>query len=226
VNLRPPEILILPIYSYAESDAIASVSRGTSKRWVEGYSYTNIKGEKVSLPPVTPKLGGGEGVSFLDLVEVVAIGRFLEKGFTIRGIRSVVADCQRYFDLERPLVMARFKTGARQAFVERGGSLFAVGRQPNRGTYALADILGPFLEDLEYSGEWASRWWPLGHEQRIVIDPEYGFGQPVISGTGVRTEIIRERAEAGDLPPVIAKDFHITEEEVARAIQYELGRAA
>jgi uncharacterized protein (DUF433 family) len=49
---------------------------------------------------------------------------------------------------------------------------------------------------------------------------------PVISGSGIRTEIIRERVEAGDLWPVIARDFRITEEQVARAIQYELGRAA
>ena len=183
----PPDALTVPVYTYAEADTIAGVSRGTSKRWTEGYSYTNPKGERVTLPPITPKpQDAGPGVSFLDLVEVVAIGRFLARDFSIRGVRSIVSDCQETFGVERPLVMERFRTGARQAFVDRDGVLYPVGRQPGRGTYALADILGPFLEEIEYSGEWVTRWWPLGRDQFIVVDPEYGFGLPVVSGTGVR----------------------------------------
>ena len=90
----------------------------------------------------------------------------------------------------------------------------------------MEDILGPFLEELDYSGEWAAKWWPLGKAQLVVIDPEYGYGLPVIAGTGIRTEIIRERMLAGDLPPVIARDFNLTEEAVDRALQFELSRAA
>ena len=46
MNQRPPEILTVPAYSYAEADGLAHVSSGTSKRWIEGYSYTNTKGER------------------------------------------------------------------------------------------------------------------------------------------------------------------------------------
>jgi uncharacterized protein (DUF433 family) len=224
---QPPEVLTLPAYSYAEADALARVSKGTGKRWIEGYSYKGTKGERVFKEPVTPGLANESGISFLDLIEIAAIGRFLERGFQLRDVREIVRDCQRYFDLQRPLTTARFRTGARQAYVERGkGVLFAVGRQKARGGYAMEDILGPFLEELDYTGDWATKWWPLGKDQHVVIDPEYGFGLPVLSGSGVRTEIIRERSLAGDLPEVIAKDFNLTQEEVARALQFELSRAA
>lgn len=35
-TIRPS---ITPSYNYADSDYLAGVSRGTSKRWLEGYSY-------------------------------------------------------------------------------------------------------------------------------------------------------------------------------------------
>jgi hypothetical protein len=219
VNQNPPDILVQPAYSYAEADCLARVGRGTSKRWIEGYWYRNSKRERVFLEPVTPGLANAYGISFLDLVEVAAIGRFLERDFELRDVREIVRDCQKYFGLQRPLITARFKTGARQCYVEHGGGvLFAVGRQTRRGTYAMDDILGPFLEELSYTGDWATQWWPLGQgEQHVVIDPEYGYGLPVIA---------RERSLAGDLPPAIARDFNLTEEAVDRALQFELSRAA
>ena len=221
----PPRILTVPAYNFAEADTLAKVGRGTSKRWVSGYWYYNKNRERVFQRPITPGLPDQEGVSFLDLIEIVAIGKFLERGFTLGDVRQIVIDCQRTFGLERPLVTEKFETNSRQAFVRREG-LMAVGRQPGRGSYAMSEILGPFLEELDYTEAWASRWWPLGRDQFVVIDPQHGFGLPVIAGSGVRTEIIRERTEAGDLPAIIAKDFRLTEEQVARAIQYELKRAA
>jgi uncharacterized protein (DUF433 family) len=42
----------------------------------------------------------------------------------------------------------------------------------------------------------------------------------------VRTEIVLERFQSGDLEDEIARDFGITPLEVQRALQFELQRAA
>lgn len=60
----------------------------------------------------------------------------------------------------------------------------------------------------------------------MVIDPEYGFGFPVVAKSGVRTEIILERFRAGDLKEQISADFNIEQVHVERALQFELQRAA
>jgi len=58
------------------------------------------------------------------------------------------------------------------------------------------------------------------------LDPDYAFGFPVIRNSGVRTEIILERFQAGDLHDQIAQDFNVDPIEVERALQFELSRAA
>jgi len=179
----------------------------------------------VSLPPVTSRTDGSGQVSFVDLIEIIAIGRLKEIGFALPAIRQIVRNCQEILLIERPLATLKFKAGGREIFVERADdTLLEVGRR--KGMQAWNEVLGPFLEDLDYSGELASRWWPLGHDKPIVVDPEYGYGFPVVASSGVRTEIIRERFEAGDLEAQIARDFNLDPIAVERALQFELQRAA
>jgi uncharacterized protein (DUF433 family) len=57
----------------------------------------------------------------------------------------------------------------------------------------------------------------------VVLDPDYGFGMPVVDGTGFRTEIIAERFES-ELASEIASDLGISELQVERALQFEISR--
>ena len=219
----PPQNLIRPMYGFAEVDHLAGASKGTARRWLQGYSYAR-GANRISQPPVTQGKSGVEAASFLDLVEVVAISRLKEVGFSLRSIRTIVGNCQEILGVERPLSALKFKTDGRDVFVDRGEILLDVGRR--KRMTAWNDVLAPFLEELDYQGDWVERWWPLGKSRPIVIDPEYGFGMPVIEGSGVRTEIIYERLRVGELPEQIADDFNVSTVEVSRAIQFEASRAA
>ena len=220
-----PEQLVARLYGYADADRIAGVTRGTAKRWLSGYSYVRRDGRRVDRPPVTAgRAAPSGGVSFSDLIELVAIGGFKERGFTVPTIRRIVQNCQDEFDEPYPLSTQRFKIGGRDVFVSEGSLLRDVLHQ--RGARAWDDILGPFLDTLDYRDSFAYRWWPLGRSKPVIVDPAYGFGLPVIVGSGVRTEIIRERVQAGDSHEQIAYDFQVRLEEIESAIQFELQRAA
>jgi uncharacterized protein (DUF433 family) len=157
-------------------------------------------------------------------VEIAAVGGLVRAGFSARAIRQIVQTCQEIFGVRHPLSTLKFKTGGREIFVDEGGVLPEVGRRKHMHVWN--EVLAPFLANLDYTHGLASRWWPLGRDVPIVVDPEYGYGLPVIEGSGVRTEIIRERAEAGDSVQQIAADFNLDLSEVERAIQFELQRAA
>jgi uncharacterized protein (DUF433 family) len=202
---------------------LAGATRGTTRRWIKGYSYVR-DGARIEQAPVTPRDESVSAASFLDLLEVVVIARFKEFGLSVGAVRRVVEDCRKLLNLPRPLVQLRFKTDGKEVFVRRGDAFLGLGRR--RRMLAWQEVLGPFLRDLDYSGGWAERWWPLGRDNLVVVDPDYGFGQPVIAGSGVRTEIILERVRAGDLPDEIAKDFGLRTIEVHRAIQYEASHRA
>lgn len=217
--------LVRPLYSYAEADRIAGVTRGTASRWLKGYKYWYSSEELRKLPPVSPESGHGGGVSFIDLVEVVAIGRMREKRFSVRKIREINEFCQVALGVDRPLVTETFKVRDHDIFViVSDGYLLNVGRQ--RGMQAWDEVLDPFLDTLEYEDQIARRWWPLGKEEPVVVDPDYGFGLPVVAGTGVRTEVLAERSKAGETPEEIAYDFGVEVFQVTAALRYELPDAA
>lgn len=224
-TLAIPLYLTRPLYGFADADYLANVSRGTARRWLAGYAYHDTHGQRVVQPPVTPGVQREESVSFADLVEIAAIGRLKEVGFSLRMIREIVRNCQEILGVQRPLTTLRFKTGGREIFVDRGDVLLEVGRK--KRMQAWNEVLKPFLQELDYdANQLVARWWPLGRSTPVVIDPQYGFGFPVVAKSGVRTEIILERFRAGDLKEQISADFNIEQVHVERALQFELQRAA
>jgi uncharacterized protein (DUF433 family) len=213
-----------PLYSFAEADRLAGVSRGTARRWLKGYAYKAPDGLLVQRPPITTGIDRDGAVSFIDLIEVVAIGRLKALNLPLGEIRKVVTECQTDLGHPRPLTSLKFKTDGKEIFVSVGDHL--LGLRKRRGQQAWNDVLAPFLDELDYRDAHASRWWPLGKHKPIVVDPDYGFGLPVVDKSGVRTEIILERSEAGDSPDQIADDFNLNVVDVEEALLYEKTRAA
>src|SRR5215208_6822579 len=208
-----------PLYSFAEADRIAKVSPNTSRRWLKGYEF--LYGEqRRAMPPVTPGRGEQDAVSFVDLMEVAAISKLRQKGFSYRRIRQLNSYCRVELKVPRPLVTERFKIVGEDIFLAADfGVLLNVGREA--GALAWREVLEPFLEDVEYENDVARRWWPLGRDHKVVVDPDYGFGLPVVEGIGVRTEIIAERREAGDSIEEITYDFGVTPDQIEDALLWE-----
>ncbi len=209
-----------PLYSFAEADRIARVTPNTSRRWLKGYSFW-YEDERREMPPVTPTAKTKEAVSFVDLMEVATIDKLRKKGFSFKQIRKINATARFYLQTSRPLVTETFKVKGRDIFVDDGfGILVNVGYEA--GMQAWDEVLDPFLDTVEYEGEIVRRWWPLGKNVAVLVDPDYGFGLPVVEGVGVRTEIIAERYRAGDSTDEIAYDFDVTPKQIDDALRWEM----
>lgn len=177
------------------------------------------------MPPVTPGLGEQEAVAFVDLMEVATVSALRKRRFSFKRIRQINAYCRLYLQEPRPLVTQKFKVAGQDIFLDADFDVLVdVGREA--GMLAWREVLEPFLEDVEYENELARRWWPLGKKRMVVVDPDYGFGLPVVEGTGVRTEIIAERHRAGDSIDEIAYDFDVTPKQINDALRWEMPKKA
>jgi uncharacterized protein (DUF433 family) len=213
------------LYSYAEADRLARATRGTASRWLKGYVSQDEWGVQTWQPPVTRSSRSLEAVSFLDLIEVVVIDKLRKQNVSLPKIRNFVRHCTEILGLPRPLVTETFRTDGREIFLSVGGEvLWEIGPQGVQQVWD--EVLSPYLRTIDYQHELAQRWWPRGREIRVVIDPAYGFGLPVVYGSGVRTEIILERHNVGETNEEIAEDFGLRVPEVEDALRYELDEAA
>ena len=221
--MNPDERFERPAYSYVEADRIAGVKARTASRWIREYGDRSNGARSTVAPDGRPP---GPGASFLDLIEVAAVGRLRAAGWPFKAIHTAVESCRRMSGLYRPLVAEQFRTDGRDFFTGRHDDLAQAGIGPRKCEAAWFEVLLPFLKTVAYEHEYARRWWPIGLDRRVVVDPDYGFGLPVIQGSGVRTEIVYEQVQALESQERIAYSFNITLEEVEHAIQFEASRSA
>ena len=59
-----------------------------------------------------------------------------------------------------------------------------------------------------------------------MIDPRFGFGQPVIAGTGIPTRAVASRHRAGESFLELAKDYDVAPELIEDAVRCESREAA
>ncbi len=210
------------MYSYAEADRIAGVKPRTASRWIREYAH---RSGEARANVATDDRRAESGASFFDLIEVAAIGRLRAAGWPFKAIHAAVESCQRMSGLYRPLVTEQFTSDGRDFFTARHDGLSEAGIGPRKCEAAWFEVLVPFFKTVAYEHAYARRWWPIGGDRRVVIDPDYGYGLPVIQGSGVRTEIVYEQVQALESQERIAYSFNITLEEVEHAIQFEASRS-
>jgi uncharacterized protein (DUF433 family) len=91
--------------------------------------------------------------------------------------------------------------------------------------YAFAAVLDPLLRQLDQDRlDQASRWWPLGPEHHVVLDPERSLGQPIIKDYGVPTHVLHAAHLSGDSDESIAGWYEVPVEHVRDAIAFESAR--
>jgi uncharacterized protein (DUF433 family) len=131
-----------------------------------------------------------------------------------------------------PFAIKRFHTDGKRIFAEAGHAL--AGTPLPRPTYkelsryerALETVATPFFRKFDYEHEEVRRYWPLGKEKSVVLDPARSFGEPIDTASGVPTAVLYQLYTAGESISRIAQWYQVGAEAVGAAIEYEQSLAA
>jgi uncharacterized protein (DUF433 family) len=217
------------LYSPAEAAALTSIPSRKIHRWLRGHA---IDGKEY--PPLwTSYLEKFDAaslyLSFLDLVQLRVADAFIREGLSPQKVRRAVQYGAEIVSSVYPFASARFRTDGKTVILhvldadqgdERLIDLF------KHGQYLMQRVIEPSLKGLEFEGDTAARWWPLGRAKGIVIDPKRQFGQPIDDATGVPTSILAQAAKAEGSAGQAAKLFKVPTSSVNRAVAFELQLAA
>lgn len=216
------------VYSLAEAERLARVSRYRIRRWTRGYTY-RYKGEVRHIPPIIA--GDGEQTSsdgplltFLDLLEVRFLDAFLEHGVSWKTIRIAAWNAQMMLGRHHPFSTRIFKTDGLTILAEMvKGTDDKVLLDLVKNQYVFAQIVAPYLyEGIEFNAfDDPERWWPLGKRYTVVIDPERGFGAPIAARSGVPTRILANAVKVERSLEFVAKWYEVTLREVRDAVKFE-----
>lgn len=223
--MRDSDLLGVGLYSLPEAARITKIPSEHIRRWLWGRPRTaagSTKQEPLWRPQL-PSIGGAKGLSFRDLIEIQFVHRFRQRGVSLRVIRKTLDLATRLLNESYPLSSVRFKTDGKSILAE-----VAVRSEEGRSVFDLAtgqyllDFVLPLLYDaLEYSElDDLLRWWPLGKDRRVVVDPRKRFGRPIVT-EGVPTAILAGSHDAEGSIPAVARWFEVSEESVRDALEFE-----
>lgn len=226
-------LLGVGVYTVPEAARLTGVPAQRIKRWVTGYTFKGKEGGKRTSPPLWERQIDSRdsiALSFRDLLEVRFVDAFRLHGVHWKAIRIAAQRAAEIIHDSHPFSTKRFKTDGRSIFAE---ILQETGEESLldlvKSQYEFKQIVDPFLfEGLEFSelGIEPVRWWPMGRERRVVIDPERSFGQPIVDPESVPTAVLARAFRAEGSIEAVARWFKVAEESVEDAVEFENKLAA
>ncbi len=207
------------MYSFSEAAHLAGISSSTIRNWLFGYEA----GAKRRLPLFATEAEQVSMVSFIQLIEIVVAGRFRKiSHVSFQRVHAAYEGARKQYNLEYPFAHLKLES--------LGGHIIRRIREEQPGTshqtldtpalWSMPGLVLDVIHQLDYEQDLAARWFPVGREVPIVIDPRISAGLPTFAGRGVTIDTIYKRWKANQPIKFIAKDFRLDAALVEKALQY------
>ena len=109
---------------------------------------------------------------------------------------------------EHPFAMAKVLAHSKKIWYELEDSIVDANgtRQTN-----FERMVQDYAKKIDFdAADLAKRYWPLGKDRHIVVDPLHQFGMPTIAGTNINTHTILSMFRSGETTEVLADMFGIS----------------
>jgi len=206
-----------PMYSFKEVARLSGVSVSTVRNWLFGYTV-----DERQVSPLLKALPDATCCSFLNLVEVMVAARFRKaEGTKYEVVKRAYENARELYSLEHPFASdLRLKSvgGHIVHMIKEKGSFQAIDTPEQ---FTLPNLVAEMMEQLEFELELASKWYPVGKNIPIVVDPYISSGVPIIEGRGITVENIEKRFYAGKQTwDFIASDLEIPVNVIQEVIRF------
>ncbi len=225
-NIRK-DIKEMPAYTVLEAAHYLSVPQATVRYWSTGQGdYLPV----IDIAQKSPAV-----LSFYNLVELhVLAATRRQHEVSMRKVKEAILYLKKNTSSKmgekHPLISEQMLTDGLDLFIEEAGRLVSISQA---GQTAIREALSAALQRIERNNHGIPiRLYPFTRTDIrnapaiVVIDPSLSAGRPVISGTGLATEIIAERYKAGESVEELADDYQRPQREIEEAIRCELRVAA
>jgi uncharacterized protein (DUF433 family) len=205
------------IYSIPDLALILQLPQQKVRRWLNNFWDLRL-GNKYE-----GRYSWGNGrekaTNFLTLIEFYVFYQLRENKVSAKTILEAHELMAQQLNTPYPFASAEVLTEGRNIFytLQDGTTLYA----DKSRQIVIKKAIESFCRKIEFSNEkLAKRYWPLGKNHEIVVDPQHQFGQPVINGTNINASVIYSMYESGEPISAIGILYDLTERQVNDAIAF------
>jgi uncharacterized protein (DUF433 family) len=217
--------LSAPAYSIAETSRLTGIKKWSVSRWLRGYKYYGGELDPVIKREIPPE---STYASFLDLIDLLFVKKFIETGFSLQHIRKALDEARDYLGT-RHFARNKFFTSSNEIILELPeGDMVAL---LTDGQRAMGEVIENVFDKVDFEEitefRFVKRWFPKGRDGYIVIDPLISYGRPTIDGSGIATENIFDLylGEDEKIDPV-KYWFDLPEYKIQAAVNFETSLVA
>jgi uncharacterized protein (DUF433 family) len=212
------------VYTVPVAARLLQEKPATIERWAFGYQRRGTD-YPAAIATDLPPIGDSRALTFLELVELMFVQALLSTGLSWPKVREASRVAAHLLNDERhPFATRRWFADPAALYLSLGqvhGEDLLV-EVAGHAQVAMEPVLHPYLKQLDFDANGvARRWFPMGLEAAVVLDPQRSFGMPITVSAGVPTEALARLYAAGDTVETIAAWYRMDEAEVDAAIRYE-----
>jgi len=224
-------VLTTPAYTLAEASQLADISRWRVARWLKGYEYTYKAGSerREGKKDAVIRHSDEPSASFLDLIDLLFVKKFIEHGFTLQFLRNALEEARTLLGTPH-FARSKFFTSGNQIVLELEPTSKYMIALMTGGQSVIPQIVEQLDDKIDFEDVtgfgFATRWYPKGKHGLIMIDPQVSFGRPTLISRGIATENIFDLylGENKKIEPV-SRWFKIPAPEIRAAVNFQSGLA-
>lgn len=210
------------IYTIPDISAILGLPQAKVKRWL--LEYWNARFGKSSGSAFSDGSGRDLVTNFYTLIEFFAFYQLREEGVSTQKIIKAHQVLEKILQTNYPFAKSNIFTDGKQVLF--AGVVGEIIKADETLQLTIKEIFEPFCKKVDFNNNHlAERFFPLGKDHKIIIDPKRQFGQPVVGGTNVLTETVFNLFRGGESIEVIVGLYDLTVDQVKDAISFHRNAA-
>jgi len=164
---------------------------------------------------------GTRSVSFHTFVEFYVMMRFSEAGVKPKQVLQAHSELVKMYNTAFPFahkdVLDNIRCDGTRIFLEnKQGTIELNGKRQ----FELS-IIKMFFVKLDFDkDDLASRYWPMGKDKGVVVDPKRKFGRVILNKKNIYPEVLYNHHKAGDSIIYLAAIYELDERDIIDAIEY------
>ena len=204
------------IYTIPEVAFLLKLPLAKVRRWMTDF-WDNKFSEKHN-HDYSWGIGTGKATNFFTLIEFYVFYQLRELNVSTIKIFHAHQEMAEQLNTPYPFASSKILSDGRGIlYTLEDGTL--VNADKSKQT-VLKQIIEQFCKKIEFSNsDIAERFYPLGKDKSIIVDPHHQFGQPVIERTNILAQTLYELYNAGESVKFLARLYDLDVIDVENAIE-------
>lgn len=217
ISIEKKPSLGIGLYSVPDVAQILNLNVRHVRRWLNEYWGKKLKFENENYS------SWGEGrekvIHFYTLIEFYVFYHLRKDGVSAQKIIQSHSIISEELKSKFPFANSTILTDGKKILYTTDGEIIINADKTKQINFKV--IIEHFCHKIDFGNDkLALRYWPLGKDKNIVVDPHHQLGQPTIKNTNILAETLFGMYTAGEKIDFIASLYNVAEKDVKSSIEF------